>query len=249
MKSAGAEVHHYDVTNDDKLFAEFLKSQMSLGSLNTAAQVHHPELRDFGPLGMEASTLAEQNDMKFKGQGSSFRVAAAVAHKDIGNWKGLRYLDALARDAHKCTWKEGFSKKRKLQQSTAECKKRRHELKNLKSIQYPESGLKSTRAGFVESLPVFREILPEQHSYKLQTMTQDTMGLTFNAHSALEHDKALQSLVIFTCLVASLRRTDYLSIDDFGGSKYRLDKKYKCVFRSRYINHSEPPGGTRTAQI
>lgn len=45
MKSAGAEVHHYDVTNDDKLFAEFLKSQMSLGSLNTAAQVHHPELR------------------------------------------------------------------------------------------------------------------------------------------------------------------------------------------------------------
>lgn len=37
MKSAGAEVHHYDVTNDDKLFAEFLKAQMSMGSLNTAA--------------------------------------------------------------------------------------------------------------------------------------------------------------------------------------------------------------------
>lgn len=39
MKSAGAEVHHYDVTNDDKLFAEFLKAQMSMGSLNTAAGV------------------------------------------------------------------------------------------------------------------------------------------------------------------------------------------------------------------
>lgn len=38
MKSAGAEVHHYDVTNDDKLFAEFLKAQMSMGSLNTAAR-------------------------------------------------------------------------------------------------------------------------------------------------------------------------------------------------------------------
>lgn len=37
MKSAGAEVHHYDVTNDDKLFAEFLKAQKSMGSLNTAA--------------------------------------------------------------------------------------------------------------------------------------------------------------------------------------------------------------------
>lgn len=39
MKSAGAEVHHYDVTNDDKLFAEFLKAQMSMGSLNTAAYI------------------------------------------------------------------------------------------------------------------------------------------------------------------------------------------------------------------
>lgn len=42
MKSAGAEVHHYDVTNDDKLFAEFLKAQMSMGSLNTAASWNIP---------------------------------------------------------------------------------------------------------------------------------------------------------------------------------------------------------------
>lgn len=41
MKSAGAEVHHYDVTNDDKLFAEFLKAQKSMGSLNTAATAQH----------------------------------------------------------------------------------------------------------------------------------------------------------------------------------------------------------------
>lgn len=45
MKSAGAEVHHYDVTNDDKLFAEFLKAQMSMGSLNTAAQVSGGQLK------------------------------------------------------------------------------------------------------------------------------------------------------------------------------------------------------------
>lgn len=63
-------------------------------------------------------------------------------------------------------------------------------------MQYPESGLKSTIAGFVDSLHVFREILPEQHSYKLQTLVQDTMGLAFNAHSALEDVKALQSLVL-----------------------------------------------------
>lgn len=43
MKSAGAEVHHYDVTNDDKLFAEFLKAQMSMGSLNTAAILCHEQ--------------------------------------------------------------------------------------------------------------------------------------------------------------------------------------------------------------
>lgn len=38
MRSAGAEEHHYDLTNDDKLFAEFLKAQKSMGSPNTAAQ-------------------------------------------------------------------------------------------------------------------------------------------------------------------------------------------------------------------
>lgn len=38
MKSAGPEVHRFDLTNDDKLFAEFLKAQKSMGSLNTAAQ-------------------------------------------------------------------------------------------------------------------------------------------------------------------------------------------------------------------
>lgn len=29
----------------------------------------------------------------------------------------------------------------------------------------------------------FREVLPEGYSYKLQTHAQDTVGMTFNAHS------------------------------------------------------------------
>lgn len=65
-------------------------------------------------------------------------------------------------------------------------------------MQYPERGKKSTIAGFVDSLQSsFREILTEQHSYKLQTLVQDIMGMPFKDHPALEDVETLQSLVVY----------------------------------------------------
>ena len=63
-------------------------------------------------------------------------------------------------------------------------------------LKYPECDLRSSIGGFVDSLPVFREIFPDKPSHKLETLVQDTMGMTYNAHSALEDVKALQSLVL-----------------------------------------------------
>lgn len=62
-------------------------------------------------------------------------------------------------------------------------------------LKNPECGLKSTVAGFVDSLHVFRDALPGRPSYKLQTLVKETMGMTYDAHSALEDVMALQKLV------------------------------------------------------
>ena len=56
-------------------------------------------------------------------------------------------------------------------------------------LKYPECDLRSSIGGFVDSLPVFREIFPDKPSHKLETLVQDTMGMTYNAHSALEDVK------------------------------------------------------------
>ena len=53
----------------------------------------------------------------------------------------------------------------------------------------------TTVAGFVDTLHVFREILPNQPTYKLQNLLYNTMGISFEAHSALEDAKVLQRLV------------------------------------------------------
>ena len=54
----------------------------------------------------------------------------------------------------------------------------------------------TTVAGFVDTLHVFREILPNQPTYKLQNLVFNTMGISFEAHSALEDAKVLERLVM-----------------------------------------------------
>lgn len=50
--------------------------------------------------------------------------------------------------------------------------------------------------GFVDSLFVFREALPDRKCYKLEALVKDCMSMSFKAHSAHEDVKALQSLVL-----------------------------------------------------
>ena len=51
-------------------------------------------------------------------------------------------------------------------------------------------------AGFVDTLHVFREILPNQPTYKLQNLVCNTMEISFEAHSALEDATVFQRLVM-----------------------------------------------------
>ena len=62
-------------------------------------------------------------------------------------------------------------------------------------LKHPDSCLMTTVAGFVDTLHVFRGILPNQPTYKLQNLVYNTMGISFEAHSALEDAKVLQRLV------------------------------------------------------
>ncbi|XP_061173390.1 uncharacterized protein LOC133182560 [Saccostrea echinata] len=49
--------------------------------------------------------------------------------------------------------------------------------------------------GFVDILHVFREVLPKRDTYRLELLVLDTMSVSYNAHSAVEDVKILQSLI------------------------------------------------------
>ena len=61
-------------------------------------------------------------------------------------------------------------------------------------LNHPACG-KLSIEGFVDTLHVFREVLPNRQSYKLESLVSDTLSLSYNAHSAAEDVKALQALV------------------------------------------------------
>lgn len=80
-------------------------------------------------------------------ESTSFRVAAAVAHKNIGHLTIGKVYDTLmlSPGMHTNVHERRVSRKRKkekLRQSTVECKRRRHELKKLKSSQISTSEIK-----------------------------------------------------------------------------------------------------------
>lgn len=62
-------------------------------------------------------------------------------------------------------------------------------------LKHPTSGLMTAVEGFVDTLPLFKELLPNRTTYKLQSLVSETVNFPFEAHSALEDAKALQALV------------------------------------------------------
>ncbi|OWF48116.1 hypothetical protein KP79_PYT01251 [Mizuhopecten yessoensis] len=62
--------------------------------------------------------------------------------------------------------------------------------------QHLQSGLKDVISGFVDTLPLFKDVLPGQVTYKLESLLHSVLQTQYNAHCALEDVLALQKLVI-----------------------------------------------------
>lgn len=62
-------------------------------------------------------------------------------------------------------------------------------------LKHPKSGLMTAVEGFVDTLPLFKELLPNRTTYNLESLVSETVNFPFDAHSAFEDAKALQALV------------------------------------------------------
>ena len=50
-------------------------------------------------------------------------------------------------------------------------------------------------AGFVDTLPLFKNVLPERKTYSQESLVTDLLGVSYEAHDSLEDVRALQKLV------------------------------------------------------
>ena len=50
-------------------------------------------------------------------------------------------------------------------------------------------------AGFVDTLSLFKNVLPERKTYSQESLVTDLLGVSYEAHDSLEDVRALQKLV------------------------------------------------------
>jgi hypothetical protein len=83
--------------------------------------------------------------------------------------------------------------------------------------------------GFVDSLYVFKEVLPNRKTYKLEAIVLDTMSTTYKAHSAIEDVKILQALVLHHKLSSDILLKHSFSVNFVLSSLEFRSKTAECV--------------------
>ena len=59
------------------------------------------------------------------------------------------------------------------------------------------NSFQSCVVGFVDTLILFKEILPQREKYLQESLVSDLLGISYSAHDSLEDVKALQRLVSY----------------------------------------------------
>lgn len=83
--------------------------------------------------------------------------------------------------------------------------------------------------GFVDSLYVLREALPDKKCYKLEALVKECMSMSFKAHSALEDIKALPSLVLHCEISCDMLLKHNLSVEYVTSSIDYKSKTDECL--------------------
>lgn len=81
--------------------------------------------------------------------------------------------------------------------------------------------------GFVDSLHVYKEVLPNRNSYKLESLLLDTMS--YNEHLAVEDVKIMQSLVLHHNFSSEDLLKHSFSLDNDTSSLAHTFKTSECL--------------------
>ena len=97
-------------------------------------------------------------------------------------------------------------------------------------LKHPECGnLEDHISGFVDSLHVFKDVLPGRTTYRLESLVSESMAKSYDAHSATEDVKILQSLTTFHNVSEDILLKHSFNVDFVKNSiDYRL-KSGECL--------------------
>lgn len=92
--------------------------------------------------------------------------------------------------------------------------------------------------GFVDSLCVVREVLPGRKTYKLETLVKDSLEMCYDAHSAVEDVKALQSLFVHYKLSCDILLKHSFSVEYVIQSIHYKSRTNECLSSLHPLSNS-----------
>ncbi|XP_068672897.1 uncharacterized protein [Montipora foliosa] len=89
-------------------------------------------------------------------------------------------------------------------------------------------------AGFVDTLSLFKNILPERKTYSQESLVTDLLGVSYGAHDALEDVRAIQKLVSHVNVNGKEISESSFTVD------YALESTKYCVNRATNMHTLQP---------
>ena len=89
-------------------------------------------------------------------------------------------------------------------------------------------------AGFVDTLSLFKNVLPERKTYSQESLVTDLLGVSYEAHDSLEDVRALQKLVAHVNVSSKEISESSFTVD------YAVESTKYCVNRATNMNTLQP---------
>ena len=89
-------------------------------------------------------------------------------------------------------------------------------------------------AGFVNTLSLFKNVLPERKTYSQKSLVTDLLGVYYGAHDSLEDVRALQKLVSHVNVSSKEISESSLTVD------YAVESTKYCVNRATNMHTLQP---------
>lgn len=89
-------------------------------------------------------------------------------------------------------------------------------------------------AGFVDSLSLFKNVLPERKTYSQESLVPDLLGISYGAHESLEDVRALQKVVSHVNVNSKKNSESSFTVD------YAMESNKYCANRATNMHTVQP---------